>query len=111
MGMVLAGTLLSSVLFTLMGIIIATRIASLNQFLIATIPIEVIGFIPAMFYFLMRADKRFGWYPPNACIDLIAGRMPAGLGIVFTILSILVLYATARKSVEKMWMRMGGVKL
>lgn len=111
MGMVLAGTLLSSILFTLLGIVIGTRIESLNQFLIATIPIEVIGFIPAMLYFLMGADKRFGWYPPNACIDLIAGQMPAGIGIVITIVFIPVLYVTAQKSVEKMWMRMGGVKL
>ena len=111
MGMILAGTLLSSILFTLLGIIIATRITSLNQFLIATIPVEIVGFIPTMLYFLMGADKRFGWYPPNACIDLIAGRMPAGIGIIITIVFMLVLFVTARKSVEKMWMRMGGVKL
>ena len=47
---VLIGTVLSSILFSLLGLIIATKIHSLNQFLIATVPLELITFVPAILH-------------------------------------------------------------
>ena len=41
--LVLTETVLSSILFTLMGIMVAAKITTLNQFVIATVPIEIIG--------------------------------------------------------------------
>lgn len=108
---VLIGTVLSSVMFTLTGIIIATKITSLNQFIIATVPIEIIGFVPAIFYFLSSTDKVIGCYPPNVCMDLIAGNSPSVIGVILTFVLILLLFLLARRDVQKMWMRMGGVKL
>lgn len=110
-GFVLAGTAVSSVMFTLTGIIIATKIASLNQFIIATVPIEIIGFVPAILYFLLKADRIFGYYPPNTCMDLIAGRNPSVVGVIFTLVLMVILFIFAKRSVQKMWMSMGGVKL
>ena len=49
---VLLGTFLSSVIFTLFGIIVATKIASLNQFILWTVPIEAVCFVPAIFAFI-----------------------------------------------------------
>ena len=46
----LLGTMLSSIIFTLLGIIIATKITSLNQFILWTVPIEIIGFAPAVLH-------------------------------------------------------------
>lgn len=109
--LVLAGTALASFIFTLCGIIVATKVESLNQFFLATVPIEVIAFVPALFYFLTDADEIFGCYPPNTCIDLIAGRVPSVAGLVGSILLIVVLFYIAKAAVCKMWLRMGGVKL
>lgn len=47
---VLFGTVLSSVVFTLLGIIIATRISSLNQFILWTVPMELVCFVPAILH-------------------------------------------------------------
>ncbi len=48
--MVLLGTVLSSAVFTLLGIIIATRISSLNQFILWTVPVELVCFVPAILH-------------------------------------------------------------
>lgn len=47
---VLFGTVLSSAVFTLLGIIIATRISSLNQFILWTVPVELACFVPAILH-------------------------------------------------------------
>ncbi len=47
---VLLGTVLSSAVFTLLGIIIATRISSLNQFILWTVPVELVCFVPAILH-------------------------------------------------------------
>lgn len=47
---VLLGTVLSSAVFTLLGIIIATRITSLNQFILWTVPVELVCFVPAILH-------------------------------------------------------------
>ena len=45
--LLLLGTFLSSVMFTLLGMIIAMKITSLNQFILATVLDEIIAFVPA----------------------------------------------------------------
>jgi fluoroquinolone transport system permease protein len=47
---VLLATALTSVIFTLLGIIAATRINSLNRYVLVTVPIEVVCFIPPLIY-------------------------------------------------------------
>ena len=49
---IIFGTLPAGILFTLSGIIIGVKISSLNQFIIATTPIEIIAFVPAVLHLL-----------------------------------------------------------
>ena len=47
---VLFGTFLSGVIFTLSGIIVARKITGLNQFILWTVPIEAVCFVPAILH-------------------------------------------------------------
>nr|WP_297770331.1 ABC transporter permease [uncultured Butyrivibrio sp.] len=123
--LLLAGTFLASVIFTLCGIIVATKISSLNQFILFTVPIEIIGFIPAILH-LFGIGSFFGEngaslaflvtfmgrvYPANVCMDLVMGKAPSGLGLAVTVLTIVLLTRGANKSVFNLWQEQGGIKL
>ena len=56
---VLFGTFISSVIFTLFGIIVATKIASLNQFILWTVPIEAVCFVPAILHLFKPESVNF----------------------------------------------------
>lgn len=109
--LLLLGTFLSSVMFTLLGMIIATKITSLNQFILATVPIEMIVFVPAVLHLFKMTPAYIGIYPANVCMDLIAGREASAMGFILTIVLIAVLFWAAYKCILKMWQNQGGVKL
>lgn len=108
---VLAGTFLSGIVFTLSGIIIATKITSLNQFILATIPVEIIAFLPAILHLFHITPGFLRFYPGNLCMDLIAGRSFSVMGLMFTIVLIVMLFWGTYRCVCKMWQTAGGVKL
>ena len=108
--LLLAGTFLASVIFTLCGIIVATKISSLNQFILFTVPIEIIGFIPAILH-LFGVGSFPKVYPANVCMDLVMGKVPSFLGLTVTVLTIVLLTMGANKSVLKLWQEQGGIKL
>lgn len=108
--LVLAGTALSSVIFTLLGIVIATRIASLNQFLIATVPMEILCFVPALLHLFKVTPAWLGSYPINACMDMVAGNAPSRLGLAFVAALIGMLFVLARRNVLGLWRSAGGGK-
>ena len=109
--LVLMGTSLSSIVFTLLVIIIAAKITSLNQFILAPVPIEIIAFMPAVLHLFDITPDFFEFYPGNACMDLIAGRSFSVNGLVLTGALLLLLMFAACRSVGKMWSSAGGVKL
>ena len=109
--MMLLGTALSSVLFTLLGLIIAAGITSLNQFLLATVPVEILAFLPAVLHLFGVTPAFLRLYPANVCMDLIAGRGCSPIGLIFTAVLIGLLYAAACQSVAKLWTGAGGVRL
>lgn len=108
---VLIGTLFAGTMFTLCGIIVATKINSLNQFILATVPIEIIGFVPAMLHLLGITKGMAGIYPPNACMMLVSGRSAEPMGILLTIVLIGILYVVTCRCVLKLWQEQGGVKI
>lgn len=69
---ILFGTVISSVIFTLLGIIAAARIAGLNQFILRTVPIEIVCFVPAILHLFKITPAWCGYYPVNACMDMIS---------------------------------------
>ncbi|MGN0268187.1 MAG: ABC transporter permease [Lachnospiraceae bacterium] len=108
---VLWGTFLSSVLFTLSGLIIATKITSLNQFIIAAAPLEIIAFVPAVLHLFELTPDFLRIYPGNVCMDLIAGRTFSVTGLILTMVLIAILFWAAVKCVWEMRQTEGGVKL
>lgn len=109
--LVLSGTCLSSILFTLLGMIVATKITSLNQFILATVPVELLTFVPAVLHFSGLSPAVMRIYPANVCMDLVAGRTCSGIGLVLTIALIIFLFTVAHRHILKMWQGEGGIKL
>ncbi len=108
---VLLGTAISSAIFTLFGIIIATKITSLNQFIIWTVPIEIACFVPAILHLFKITQTWLQYYPINVCMDMVSGQAPSVIGMLIVCVGLVILFAIARRCVLKMWRRVGGVKL
>lgn len=72
LGAVLAGILLGSAFFTLVGLTVASRITSLNQFLAVTIPVEIIAFVPPLLYLFGYGGKLMLLHPGCEIISLIS---------------------------------------
>lgn len=107
----LLGTALSSAAFTLLGMIAAAKITSLNQFLLWTVPIEIVCFVPAMLHLFQITPAWLRYYPVNVCMDLISGCAPSAAGIFALAAWLAVLFVLAKRCVLKMWASMGGAKL
>ncbi len=108
---VLFGTLISSIIFTLLAIIIATKIISLNQFILWTVPIEIVCFVPAILHLFKITPAWFRYYPINVCMEMVSGHTPSAIGIFIVIVLIVILLVSSKNCVLKMWSSMGGVKL
>ncbi len=108
---VLLGTIISSVIFTLLAIIIATKIISLNQFILWTVPIEIVCFVPAILHLFKITPAWLRYYPVNVCMEMVSGHVPSATGIFIVIALIVILLVFSKNCVLKMWNSMGGVKL
>lgn len=110
--LIAAGTGLLSAVFTLLGIIAAAHISSLNQFLLYTVPIEIVCFVPALLYFFGIGPDVLRYYPVSVGIQLLMGNTSAAIpGILLLLLIIILLFWVGMKSTLKMFQTLGGVKL
>lgn len=109
--MILFGTVISSVIFTLFGMITATKIISLNQFILWTVPVEIVCFVPAVLHLFKITPARLRYYPINACMEMISGNTPSFIGLCNVIILTAILFVFSKYCVLKMWRKMGGVKL
>jgi len=110
--LVMLGTFFGSVIFSMMGLCIASKINSLNQFMIATLPFELICFIPAILYLFGLNKAYMLLHPGCVVIRLLQGTN--GFEIVpFLLLCswILMIYYITVRIVRKMFQSVGGVKL
>lgn len=109
---VVLGTLLGSAFFTLLGLIVASNISSLNQFFVATVPIEIICFLPPLWY-LFGYDKAYMLIHPGCIIiRLISGNSQYMFVLVFILLVwIGLLYLVTLKYIREMFQSVGGIKL
>lgn len=108
---VLFGTFISSVIFTLFGIIVATKITSLNQFILWTVPIEAVCFVPAILHLFKITPAWCGYYPVNVCVDMVSGHSSSAIGFLGVVATMVILFVLSRFYVLKMWDSMGGVRL
>lgn len=108
---VLLATALTSMIFTLLGLIAATKINSLNQYIIMTAPLELICFIPPTIY-LFVPSVIMQWYPLNGSMALISNSSRNPLrDITMLLIVIICLFMIAHRATMKMWKSLGGVKL
>ena len=108
---VLFGTFISGVIFTLLGIIAATKIESLNQFILWAVPIETVCFVPAILHLFKITPAWCGYYPVNVCMDMVSGHSSSAIGFLGVVATTVILFGLSRFCVLKMWDSMGGVKL
>lgn len=107
------GTALSSATFTLLGLLVATRANSLNQFLVLTVPVELLCFVPALLY--ISDYQRYAavrYYPTNlgfALIDGTASDLP--LQVLLSGIVLAGIYWPTYLATKRMWRSTGGVKL
>lgn len=108
---VLPGTVISSAVFTLLGIITATKITSLNQFILWTVPVEIVCLFPAVLHLFKITPSWLLYYPVNVCMEMVSGNAPSIIGIFIVIALIAILFIYSKYCILKMWNSTGGVKL
>jgi len=108
---VLITTALTSIIFTLLGLLVATKANSLNQYLIATVPLEIVCMIPPIIY-LFAPTAIMRWYPLNGSIALISNSSQnPPYDIAMLLIVIVLLFMATHRETAKMWRSLGGVKL
>jgi len=108
---VLMATALTSIIFTLLGLLVATKISSLNQYIIATAPVETICLVPPII-FLFAPNAMLRWYPLNGSMALISNTSQTLLlNMAILFITVVCLFIAAHRSTVKMWKRLGGAKL
>lgn len=100
------GIFAGSVIFSLCGVIVGTKISTINQYIVGTLPFEIIGFLPVIIYRIGIFPKQ-SWYllhPGCAVMDFIDGTSEHILLCFVSILFwILFLYGIAIRCVRKMF--------
>ena len=108
------GIFAGSVLFSLCGIIVGAKIESLNQYIVWTIPFEIVGFVPVIIYRIgfMWNNRLMLLHPGCGVMQLLEGNMEmALLSIISIAVWIIVLFWIADLSVRKMFRCSAGAKL
>lgn len=100
---------ITSMVFTLIGIALASKIQTLNQFIIITTPFEIVMFVPALFYLFGKQEGIMKLLPPDICIGLLMEEhwniwIESGI----LILTIGLLFYWAVISTKKSWRRQGA---
>lgn len=93
------------------GLIIASKIATLNQFILVTVPVEIMMNVPAVFWIV---GVRNGWLMIHPGICMIKLCTDAGVWLfplLILILWTVLLFCLACHSVTKMLKTLGGIKL
>ncbi len=106
------GIVMCSCLFSAMGLLIASRSSSLNQFMISTVPVQMIIMLPAIAYL-------FGWRPtpwllahPGVGLMEVALNGPrTGVALLVLGLWMVVAVAGAYLGVQRTFRVVGGMKL
>lgn len=105
--MILTVTTLLSIIFTLLGFIIAARITTLNQYLLWTIPIQLLCFVAPIIHLFYPLNS-LSWYPFCQATDLLAGEGNTPVTLVSLSMLGLLLFVFAKRSFDKMKQTLGG---
>lgn len=113
------GLLAGSVLFSLAGLLVASRVSSLNQFMFGVIPLSTFIAVPAMLHLFDVGRGWTFWHPGAALIQLLTlGASPEWMGFGAMLLPLVVLlfwaglfWKLTTLQVGVMVTRLGGVQL
>lgn len=108
------GIFAGSVIFSLCGVIVGSKIQSLNQYIIWTLPFEIVGFVPVILYRIgfLWDNRLMLLHPGCAVMQLIEGNKDMALISVISILVwSVILFWLADLSVKKMFRFSDGTKL
>lgn len=109
---VFIGTFSGSAFFTLSALIIASKINSLNQFLISTVPFELLCFLPPLAFLFGFRPFYLLLHPGTAVLCIITGSMGhEGVSCLVILIWLLTLYPAACRNTDKVFKSAGGVKL
>lgn len=110
--MVILGTFLGAVLFSLLGMAVGTKINSLNGFILGIVPLQILIIVPG-FLALFGIGRPYLWWHPGVIILNWMGSNSIQLGshLLGLLLWILAAYVLAYKTTSKMMGQIGGVKL
>nr|WP_288977150.1 ABC transporter permease [uncultured Blautia sp.] len=107
--LVIIGTVLTSIIFTLIGIIAATQIQSLNQFMFISLIIEIICFLPPIVNIFSDKFQFLKFFPLDAATRIIGGTSAnLILDIMLLIIINIVLFILCNRFTEKMFYKIGG---
>lgn len=87
----LLGVVLTSMFFTLIGIIIATKSRHINAFFVKMVPWMIILFLPSVLLFLYPTEWFLSFFPTIASLKLVNGAYH-GITVVEGVLSCFVLF-------------------
>ena len=105
------GILFGSIIFSLCGVIVGTKVENLNQYIIGTVPFEIVGFAPVIAYRIgvMWDNQLMLIHPGCAAMRLIEGKTDMlGLSLVSLFIWSVLLFFVADSCVKKMYRRVGG---
>ncbi len=105
------GVFFCSCLFSAVGLVIACKINTLNQFIVATIPAEILINLPALAW-LFGLKKDWLLIHPGVClIELCSGSPHTFPALIILLLWTALIAKYAERSVSKMLKSVGGIKL
>ncbi|MBH1942330.1 ABC transporter permease [Mobilitalea sibirica] len=111
--LVIIATFMGSVIFSLFGLMIASKIQTLNQFMVATIPFEILCLVPSIFYLFGYQKPFMLLHPGIIVIRMMEGKNIENIAFELLMLGIwiLMIYMVTYRIVKKMFQSVGGVKL
>lgn len=105
------GVFVGSCLFSAIGLMLAANIASLNQFIISTIPMELLINLPAIAYLFGWKPRWLLFHPGVSIIELCQNGPGAFFAAFNLILWIIPIVLLACRVMTKSFQSLGGMKL
>lgn len=95
----------ASCFFSLLGLLAGSLISGLNQFIIATVPFEILFLLPPIVYLFVTPGKWMAIHPGIASMDIVLKGSGATGDLCLLLIWVMGLYALTRYFVKKMFAR------
>ena len=96
----------ASCLFSLLGLLVGSLISGLNQFVIATVPCELLFLLPPIVYLFITPQKWMGMHPGIASVEVVMQGIGGVANLWILLLWVISLYVVTRSFVKNMFTRL-----